>query len=349
MRQQQITQLPSGSWHTQVRYTDKEGNQKRKSITAQTQWEVMKLAEDFRNGVYEEVNHTTVRQAMTDYINCRRSVRAAATINGYECIVRTRLQSIMNKDIHNLKKKDINIAIAKDVERGLSYKSVKEALALLKSALAENGVEILPVSKYILPQKTPPKEDLPDLKTLLNVIIGSSVELPCLLSLWCGGMRISEVRGLQYRDVKTDVDGNHFLYINRVRVAIGNVDHLRECNKTEQSTRKVPLPDYLYGIIKDKPHEKEDDFIIDERYLTIKKRYDRLLKKNGIEMTFHDLRAQFATAMNQLGVDKLILQRMGGWSNSKVLDSVYIRTPQKAISDSMQMYGDYLESMITNE
>ena len=349
MARNSATQLSSGNWRIQVRYTDRDGNERRKSITAPTEWEALKLADDFRNGVLEEKTHITVKQAIESYIDCRRTTRAVATISGYDCILRTRLQTIMKMDINSLKKADINRAIAMDVQRGLGYKSMKEAVSLLKSALSEFDVDILPAGKYNLPPKKLQKDELPDIQSVLNAIVGSSVELPCLLSLWCGGMRISEVRGLQYRDISTDKNGNHFIFINRVKVSIGNVDHIRDSNKTEQSTRKVPLPDYLYQMIKDKPHNSEEDFIVDERYLTIKKRYDRLMKKHGLNICFHDLRAEFATVMNSLGIDKLILQKMGGWSNSKVLDSVYIRTPQKAISDSMQIYGDYIESMITNE
>lgn len=346
MKHTRATQLPSGNWRIQVRYTDRDGNEKRRSFTAQSEWEVLKLADDFRNGVLEETKTVTVKQAMEDYIDCRRATRAAATISGYDCILRTRLQTIMNKEIHALRKADINRAISVDVQRGLGYKSVKEAVALLKSALSEYDVDILPVSKYNLPQKPAPKAELPDIRSVLNVVVGSSVELPCLLSLWCGGMRISEVRGLQYRDISTDDEGNHFIFINRVNVSIGNVDHLRDSNKTQESTRKVPLPEYLYDMIISKPHDSENDFIIDERYLTIKKRYDRLMKKNGLNICFHDLRAEFATVMNSLGVDKLILQKMGGWSNSEVLDRVYIRTPKQAVNDSMKLYNDYLESIM---
>jgi len=349
MKRSQATQLPSGNWRIQVRYTDKDGNGKRRSITASSEWEVLKLADDFRRGVLEETTHITVKQAIEDYIDCRRPTRSPATIRGYECILKTRLQTIMKKEIHDLKKSDINRAIGVDTQNGLSYKSIKEAVALLKSALSEKDVDIPPLNKYVLPPKSAEKEDLPDLESVLNVIVGSSVELPCMLSLLCGGMRISEVRGLQYRDITTDANGDHFIFINRARLSISGIDHMRDCNKTEKSTRRVPLPEYLYDIIKHKPHESPDDFIVDEKYNAIKQRYDRLMKKNGIHMTFHELRAQFATTMNTLGIDKMILKKMGGWSNSQVLDRVYIRTPKQAIVDSMKIYDDYIFSIINKQ
>lgn len=346
MKRYVVNQLPSGNWHTQIRYTDERGDQKRKSITAPTEWEVMKLADEFRRGLIEETSKITVRKAIEDYIDNRRHTRSVATIYGYENILRNRLQSIMKTDIRKLTKSDINRAIDLDAERGLGHKSIKEALALLKSALDEKGVAIPSVKKFTLPPKPPKKGDLPDLKDVLSIIIGSSVELPCLLSLWCGGMRISEVRGLQYRDVSTDKNGNHYVFINRSKVFVNGQDYVKEVNKTEKSTRKVPLPDYLYNIIRDKPHDSPEDFIVPETYWSIQRKYDRLLKKHGITMTFHELRAQFATTMSCLGIDKNILQTMGGWSNSKVLDEVYIRTPQHLVDESMSVYFDYLSSLI---
>ncbi|MBQ6040802.1 MAG: tyrosine-type recombinase/integrase [Oscillospiraceae bacterium] len=72
-----------------------------------------------------------------------------------------------------------------------------------------------------------------------------------------------------------------------------------------------------------------------------------MLKKNGIKMTFHELRAQFATAMNDLGVRKEILQMLGGWSTSKVLDEVYIRTPQSKLVEGMKVFDDYMNALVT--
>lgn len=347
MKQQYtIKQTPSGNWRTQIRYTDENGESKRRSITAPTQWEVMKKADDFRKGIITETKRVTVEQAVRDYIDSRRHTRAASTIYGYETIAKNRLQLIMKKDIRELTKGDINRAIDYDASRGLGYKSLKEAVALLKSALDEKGVTIPSSKKFSLPPKPPSKGDLPELEQVIKILIGSSVELPCLLALWCGGMRISEVRGLQYRDIMEDADGRHYLSINRARVCINGHDVVSDVNKTELSTRIVPLPEYLYGQIMQKPHDSDDDFIIDESYAAVKRRYARLLEKNGVHMTFHELRAQFATTMNELGVDKKVLQQMGGWSNSVVLDKVYIRTPKATVNRNMLIFDAHISSLV---
>jgi integrase len=245
-----------------------------------------------------------------------------------------------------LNKLDVQRAINEDVSGGLGYKSIKSALGLYRSALACYDVEIQPTSKFTLPQPKPKRGDLPELEKVLAVIIGSSVELPCLLALWCGGMRISEVRGLQYRDVTTSENGGHFIRINRVRICVNGHDVVQDRAKTVDSARDIPLPEYVYSLIENKPHKADTDFIVDESYKAVYKRYKLLMKKNGINMTFHELRAQFATNMSILGVKKEVLQMLGGWSNSVVLDKVYNRTPTHMLSDSMNLYTDYITKII---
>ena len=50
--------------------------------------------------------------------------------------------------------------------------------------------------------------------------------------------------------------------------------------------------------------------------------------------------------MSDLGVRKEILQMLGGWSSSKVLDEVYIRTPQRKLIESMKVFDDYMNSLV---
>lgn len=257
------------------------------------------------------------------------------------------MQSIQNVNIQELRKIDIQRAINEEAKRGLCYKSIKSAVDLLRSALALSNVGIPSTKDFKLPAKKVKTEDLPDLKEVMRVIIGSSVELPCLLSLCCGGMRISEVRGLQYKDIVEDENGYKYLKVCRARVCISGRDDVKNQNKTEKSTWVIPIPDYLYRLIPNMEDAEPDDYIIGENYGAIKRRYDRLMKKHGIKMTFHDLRAQFATTMNGLGVEREVLQMLGGWSNSKVLESIYIRIPKHKLIDSLNVYDNYISEIIS--
>ncbi len=55
-------------------------------------------------------------------------------------------------------------------------------------------------------------------------------------------------------------------------------------------------------------------------------RFKRLMDKNDIDITFHDLRHLNASVMLMLGVpDKYAMER-GGWSTDCILKSVYQQT-----------------------
>ena len=66
-------------------------------------------------------------------------------------------------------------------------------------------------------------------------------------------------------------------------------------------------------------------------------------------MRFHDLRAQFATTMNGLGIEKEVLEKLGGWSNSKMIDSVYIRTSKQRVRESLKVFDSYMYSVINGD
>lgn len=338
--------LPSGRFRTQVVYGKNEnGKNLTKSFTADTAWEAIKLAEDFKR-LHIDITPTkiTVREAVSEYIESKRNVIAPTTLYGYEVAAKNRLQAIYGYNITDIKTIDVQRAINIDAERGLGYKSIKTGYDLIRSAALLFDVELPSIRKLKLPPKTV-KEELPDLDKILKVIIGSSVELPCLLSVWCGGMRISEVRGLQFGDIYEDENGR-YIKVRRTRVCINGHDTIQNRNKTELSTRDVPIPDYIYNLIQQIPHVSDEEFIVNENYGALKRRYDRLLKKHGLKMTFHDLRAQFATTMNGLGVQKEILEKLGGWANSKVLDAVYIRTPKQRVRDSLKIFDNYMYGVI---
>ena len=169
--------LPSGRYRTQVVYgKDESGKNLTKSFTADTDWEAIKLAEDFKR-LHVDITPTkiTVREAVAAYIDSKRSVIAASTLYGYEVAAKNRLQSIQGYSITDLKIIDIQRAINIDAERGLGYKSIKSAYDLIRSAASVFEVELPSTRKLRFPPKNV-KEELPALDKVLKVIIGSIID-----------------------------------------------------------------------------------------------------------------------------------------------------------------------------
>lgn len=200
----------------------------------------------------------------------------------------------------------------------MSRKSIAEAKNLIVAALKMYGVR--PDFNVTLPPKVPNIKELPTVEQVIHMIRGTEIELPCLLAMWLS-LRMSEVRGLQFGDIKDGV-----LTIQRSKLYLGGQDIVRDVNKTFNSTRWLVVPAYIQSLINAVPHSSAEDFIVPQTYRFITKSLKKLAKANGYNLTFHQLRHLNASVMLMLGIpDKYAMER-GGWSSNGVLKSVYQHT-----------------------
>ena len=283
----------------------------------------------------------TVEQAFTHYINSRSNILSPATLRGYRIIKTSRLQLIKDIPISELNISDVQNAVNEDSKR-LSQKSLKSALALLKSVLDTYDIEFN-IKKIAVPQLRPQKMSIPNVEDVLKVIIGSELELPSLLAIWLS-LRISEVRGLQFRDVSND---GRYISVCRSRICLDGKDVLRDCNKTEKSTRTNLLPPYILNLIRQVPHKKDTDFIVNRSYEYIRRHFKQLMNANGFEITFHKLRHEFATTLNDLGVPCDYIQKLGGWSTDNIMKTVYTHTTDSKENEYQTIVDKFFTSAIS--
>lgn len=340
------TQLPSGNFRVQV-VAGHDANGKRivKSFTAEKEWEALKMADDFLQGTHHETvkESMTVKDALEYYISSRNNILSPSTIYGYEMICRSRLQGIMDIKITKLTVADVQSAVNFDSLR-LGRKSIKSALALVHSALDLQDVDIS-FKKVTLPQQKKRKKDIPDVEKVFKLIIGTEVELPCLLAMWLS-LRMSEIRGLQFRDISED---GKYITVQRARLRINGRNVLREQTKTEDSTRTNLLPSYLKQLIDKVPHKKDTDYIINHGYTYIREHFQEIMRANGITITFHQLRHEFATTLNDLGVPSDYIQKLGGWSTDSIMKSVYTHTTSKKEMEYQEIIDNFFSSLIENK
>lgn len=294
-----IQQLPSGNWRVQFYIENPDGTRSRKSVTAPTRWEAEKMAAEY-TGTMQQM---TVAQALDGYIALKKNVLSPSTLYGYGVIRRNRLQSIMNVEIHKLNSVALQCAINEDAQR-VGRKSINEAKNLLMSALKLYGVRT--EFNVTLPPKQPKIQNLPTPAQVIQLVRGTDIEVPCMLALWLS-LRISEVRGLQFGDLKDGV-----LTVQRSKLALANKDVVRDVNKTYTSTRQLALPPYLIKLIEAVPHTSDEDFIVPMAYQTIRAHLTKLARAKGYTLTFHQLRHLNASVMLSLGVpDKYAMERGG--------------------------------------
>ena len=337
------TKLPSGRFRTQVvAGYDENGKRVGKSFTADTEWESLKLAAEYmeNHSIGIDIRKMTVEQAFTQYIEARSNILSPSTIRGYNIIKKSRLQLIKDINIKDLRINDVQRAVNFDSKR-LSRKSIKSAVSLLKSALDVQGIE-LNIKKITIPQAKPLKNAIPSAENILKVIVGTELELPCLLAMWLS-LRISEVRGLKFSDISAD---GKYISVCRARMCLDNKDVIREQNKTEDSTRTNLLPPYILNLIKKVPHDNDNDFIVNFSYEYIRKHFKLLMEKNGMNITFHKLRHEFATTLNDLGVPSEYIQKLGGWSTDNVMKSVYTHTTNAKENEYQMIIDNFFTSII---
>lgn len=298
--------LPSGNWRVLL-YTGKDENGKRlyKSFTAPTKKEA-----EAQSALYSiqqketKKQKMTVGQAIDKYIESKENVLSPSTIDSYKRVRHNCLQSIMEIEIQDLQRSDMQIAINMDSAR-LSPKTVRNAYGLVATAVKMFRPDI--VLNVTLPAKQHKVKTLPTVQEIIQAIQGTEIELPCMLAMWLS-LRMSEIRGLKYTDIE-----NGILTVRSTIVTVNGEHVVKNQTKTYGSTRQLKVPDYIMNLIEQSKKDSDGEYVVTMTGQAIYKRFTRLLERNGIQhMTFHDLRHINASVMLMLGVpDKYAMERGG--------------------------------------
>lgn len=319
-----IKQLKNGEFSAVISLGfDENGKRIQKRVTAKTKWEVQKSADELlSNKIDIRRQELTVKQAMEQYVDCRSNLIEATTLRNYHEIIRNRLSTIMEIKIRKLTIVDIQNAVNKEAAMGLSRRTVKNGVDLLKATLEFFDIS-LNFKKLQLPKDKPKNDEtLPELSEVFSLLKGTSIEVYCALAL-NGCMRIGEVLGLKFSDVDYKA---HTLHIHRTQTITEEGTVYRDYCKTPKSIRKIEISAELCERIRKLPHVSQDGFIVPLTRKALYSRYARIMKRNGLPTSFHLLRKMSASALHAQGVpDKYILY-LGGWSTDNVLKSVYEKT-----------------------
>ena len=340
--------LPSGSYRVVIPIGyDNKGKRKYKSFTADEERKVLKMATDYQKGEYEEETDKsiTVGKAMYEYVASRENVIEPTTVRNYRYIAKCCFSSIADIKITALRTIDVQKAVNLERER-ISAKYTRNAYAFLKSVLIMYDANInyasIKVPKVIKPKK---KKELPSFEQVYSIVKGTDSELPVLLAAWLS-LRIGEVIGLQFRDVDSK---NQILYVRQTIIYTETGAQVRDSCKTGESTRDLQLPLYILNLINSIPHKSSKDFIIPKSRRAVYGKFTRLMAKNGITMTFHDLRHLNASIMLMLNIpDKYAMER-GGGATDHVLKTIYQQTFSSERLRVDEVIDKYFNTIIANE
>lgn len=332
-------QLPSGSWR--VRVYDNE-LKKQISFTSTLEGKAGKaeaelMAREYQLGrKQKKVQGKTVGECIDEYINLKENILSPTTIASYRKERRNSLADLCDIPLSQLTATDIQAHINK-LSLTKSAKTIRCAHGLLVSVLHVFAPDMR--ISTTLPKVQKKIKQLPTVQEVMGAVIGSDIELPCLLAMWCS-LRMSEVRGARKSDVK-----NGILTIQNTIVTADGENIEKQSTKTIESTRQIRLPERIISLINALPTEQV--------YLTtlsgqaLYKRFTRLLEKHNIDhMTFHDLRHLNASVMLALNIpDKYAMER-GGWSSNHIMKSVYQHTFTAERQAADERIDDYFNSVL---
>ena len=156
-----VQKLPSGSYRAVVAAGYNEnGKRIYKSFTAKTEWEAIKMAEDFKQTREEKTDkNVTVRKAMELYIESRENVLEQTTIRNYRQLSENTFHCIADTKLSVLKAIDIQRAINIESAK-VSPKYIKNAYGFLKSVLKMYEVDIN-LNNIKLPKLVKREKELP--------------------------------------------------------------------------------------------------------------------------------------------------------------------------------------------
>lgn len=267
--------------------------------------------------------------------------------------------SIGNIEVEDIRKKDVQNFIDNELANGLSVKTVKDMIIVLKMivnyAASELEFNINTTWKLYWPTKNLTRHELPpvysnsEFKKIVNTCIAypSSRNLGILLTI-CSGMRIGEICALQFKDIDLE---KKVLTVNKTIERVYSIhngarktDLIISEPKTASSHREIPIindaflltkkfyaianPDYYVCSLSEKPIEPR----------VFRNHYNRFIKDKchiNHVIKFHGLRHTFASLLIENKVDVKTVASILGHSDISTTLNTYVHPSDLSKRKSM--------------
>lgn len=326
------SKLSSGNWRVRTFYIDDAGNKIRKSFTASTKKEAEFLAQSF---LYQKKNESadsqTLRDAIDEYIRLKDGVLSPTTILDYKRMKKHYTDKLLNKQLRDITKIDIDEWIKRQSEI-CSSKTVRNRYGFLHRIFKYNDISI---EEHRLPEKKRIKYKLPkdnEIKLLINYAkeIHDDELLIIIMFGAFGCMRRGEMCGV----VPDDLCGTVLhIHRNKVQCEHGTVIKAPK-NLTSDRYIEVPMP--MLKVMQGK------NAYITSSPNTVSRKFKRALKACRLpSYRLHDLRHYCASVLHSNGVPNVYIQKFGGWKDETVLNAIY----RNAMEDYEMMYSNRMSKL----
>ncbi|RGQ67973.1 site-specific integrase [Phocaeicola plebeius] len=288
------------------------------------------------------MSNKTIREIAVAWKEYKRPYVKQSTMAAYVLILENHIIPCFgNSD--TLHEKEVQAFVLQKLGRGLSTKSVKDILIVLKMVM-KFGVKNEWMNYYEWDIKYPTTSINKDLEVLsvanhriiLNYIQShfTFTGLGIYISL-STGLRIGEICALKWSDINV-IDGTITVSrtIERIYIIEGEEKHTElviNSPKTKNSCREIPMSKELLTMIKPLKKVVNDDFYVltnDEHPTeprTYRNYYNKLMAKLGIpKLKYHGLRHSFATRCIEAGCDYKTVSVLLGHSNISTTLNLYV-------------------------
>lgn len=288
------------------------------------------------------MNNKTIREIAVAWKEYKRPYVKQSTMAAYLLILENHLlPAFGEKD--SLPEQSVQSFVLEKIECGLSVKSIKDILIVLKMVM-KFGVKNEWMNYYEWDIKYPTNSANKELEVLsvsnhrkiLDHIQShfTFTGLGIYISL-STGLRIGEICALKWNDINiTEGTITVSRTIERIYMVEGEKKHTElviSSPKTKNSCREIPMSKELLAIVKPLKKIVNDNFYVltnDEHPTeprTYRNYYNGLMEKLGIpRLKYHGLRHSFATRCIEAGCDYKTVSVLLGHSNISTTLNLYV-------------------------
>ena len=288
------------------------------------------------------MSNKTIREIAEAWKEYKRPYVKQSTMAAYVLILENHVLPEFG-DNDSLHEHDVQAFVLKKIEHGLSAKSVKDILIVLKMVM-KFGVKNEWMNHYEwdikFPVNSQPKElevlSVANHKKILDYVQHNFtfMSLGIYISL-STGLRIGEICALKWSDINV-ADGTITVQrtIERIYMVEGEKKHTQlviNTPKTVNSCREIPISKELLAMVKPMKKVVNADFYVltnedkPTEPRTYRNYYNRLMEKLDIpKLKYHGLRHSFATRCIEAGCDYKTVSVLLGHSNISTTLNLYV-------------------------